>query len=437
MRTSQLCRIAAPGPLLAALALSASAPAQELSQWSQWRGPFFNGSARETGLPTHWSTTENVAWATALPGPGAGTPSVAGGRIFLTACAEDLTLQAICLDRATGEVLWQRPNGPGRDDRRRGHENSMAECSPVADASLGLACFLFGSGRLVAYDFEGEELWARDLAAEFGPLHIDWGYASSPLLYDGRLYVQVLRTGESFLLALDPKTGETIWRHVREDEAEGESEQAYTSPLPFMNGDREEILIFGADCLTSHDPATGKELWRWSNLNPGKRRNYRAVANALVGPEGFIYVVQPQSNPLHALQVKGDVVEEKWVWQRPTPDVMTPLLYEGRLYVTDGKRRRRMACLNPITGEALWEADLETHTFIRASATGADGKIYMIDADGLVLVLAAGDEFRVISTIDMDSYPSRSNIVADGGQLLIRTAEHLYCIGREEKPATP
>ncbi len=417
----------------AGLTFAVGAAGQELSQWSQWRGPFFNGSARASGLPTHWSATENVAWKTPLPGPGAGTPSVAGDRVFLTACAPDLTLQAICLDRRTGEILWQRPNGAGREDRRRGHENSMAECSPVADAEAGLVCFAFGNGRLVAYDFKGEELWARELVEEYGAMQIGWGYASSPLLYDGRIYVQALRRGESYVMAVEPKTGETIWRQVREHDAVSESVEAYTSPLPFVNGDRKEILIFGADCLTSHDPATGKELWRWSNLNPAKRRNYRAVANALVGPEGFIYVVQPQNNPMHALQVKGDVVEEKWVWERPTPDVMTPLLYEGRLYVADGKRRRRMACLDPITGEAIWESDFETHTFVRASATGADGKIYMIDADGLVVVLAAGDEFKVLASIDMESYPSRSNIVVDGNQLLIRTAEHLYCIGGTEQ----
>jgi len=427
MRNSRLSSVACA----VALCVVSEASAQELSQWSQWRGPYFNGSAKASNLPTQWSTTENIAWKTELPGPGAGTPSVAGDRIFLTACAEDLTLQAICLDRRSGEILWRRSNGPGREDRRRGNENSFAECSPVADAQLGIACFLFGNGRLVGYDFEGKELWTRDLVEEFGELRVGWGYASSPLLYEGRVYVQVLRTGESFVMAVHPKSGETIWRQVRLDEAVSESVEAYTSPLPFVNGDRKEILIFGADCLTSHDPATGKEYWRWSNLNPGKRRNYRAVANALVGPEGFIYVVEPQNNPLHALQVKGDEVKEVWTLDSPTPDVMTPLLYDGRLYVTDGKRRRRMVCLKPTTGENIWAAELETHTFIRASATAADGKIYMIDADGLVLVLAAGDEFRVISSIDMDSYPSRSNIVIDDNQLLIRTAEHLYCIGRQ------
>lgn len=425
-------------PLSALLALALvstanpPASAQSLSQWSQWRGPNFNGTADATDLPTQWSTTENVAWVTDMPGQGAATPIVAGNRVFLTACNDELTLLAIGLDRATGQILWQRPNGSGQSARRRGYENTLAECSPVADTQLGVVCFLFGNGRLAAYDFDGDELWARDLVEEYGAFRIGWAYASSPLLYDGRIYVQVLRNGESYLLAVEPKTGETLWRHVREDDAIGESEEAYTTPIPFINGDRKEILVLGADCLTAHDPATGKEYWRWSGLNPRKARNYRAIANTLVGNHGFIYVVEPQNNPLHALQVKGDEVKEVWTLDRPTPDVMTPLLYKDRLYVTDGKRRRKMVCLNPSTGDNIWESELETPTFIRASASAGDDKIYLMDAEGFVLVLAAGDEFKVISTIELNSYPSRSSIVIDDNQLLIRTAEHLYCIGKRD-----
>ncbi|MCC6908066.1 MAG: PQQ-binding-like beta-propeller repeat protein [Phycisphaerales bacterium] len=431
-------RVASLLALLLALS-SSSLHAQVLEQWSQWRGPRFNGSADAANLPTSWSTTENVVWATPLPGPGAATPSVAGDRIFLTAfSAEDSMLLAIAVDRQSGKVLWQRPNGPGRESRQRGYENMFAECSPAADAGLGVACFMFGNGRLAGYNFDGDELWARDLAAEFGKLKIDWGYASSPLLWGGRLYVQVIRTGESYILAVEPKTGETIWRHIREDDARSESEQAYTSPVPFVNGDREEILILGADCLTSHDPATGKEFWRWSGLNPRQARNYRAITNTLVGSDGFIYVTEPQNNALHALQVKGDEVSEVWTLDRPTPDVMTPLLYKDRLYVSDGKRRRKMVCLNPATGERLWESELDTHAFIRASATAGDDKIYLIDAEGFCVVLEAGDAYKVIATSELDSYPCRSNIVIDNNQLLIRTADRLYCIGNvpAEEPRT-
>ncbi len=421
---------------LACAIIARHAGAQPPAQWSQWRGPHFNGSADATNLPTTWSKTENIAWVTSLPGPSAATPSVTGDHLFLTACAEDgLTLMALALDRATGRILWQRPNGPGRDSRQRGYENTFAECSPVADAELDVACFLFGNGRLAGYNFKGDELWARDLIEEFGAFQNDWGYASSPLLYDGRIYVQVLRSGESYILAVEPKTGETIWRHVREDDARSESEQAYTSPVPFLNGERKEILILGADCLTAHDPATGKEYWRWSGLNPRKARNYRCITNTLVGNDGFIYVTEPQNNALHALQVKGDDVTEVWTLDRPTPDVMTPLLYKDRLYVSDGRRRRKMVCLNPTTGEHIWESDLDTHTFIRASATAGDGKIYLIDAEGFVTILEAGDEYKVVSTIEMDSYPCRSNIVIDNNQLLIRTSDSLYCIGKQAEDA--
>ncbi|MCZ7597278.1 MAG: PQQ-like beta-propeller repeat protein [Gammaproteobacteria bacterium] len=146
----------------------------------------------------------------------------------------------------------------------------MAECSPVADAALGLACFL-GSGRLCCVRLRGRGTLGQDLAAEFRPAAHRLGIRLQPAAsHEGRLYIQVVRTGESFLLALIRKSGETIWRHVREDEAESESEQAYHFAAAFRERRSQEILVFGADCLTSHDPATGKELWRLVESQPGQ-----------------------------------------------------------------------------------------------------------------------------------------------------------------------
>lgn len=397
--------------------------------WTHWRGPNFDGSVEATGLPTTWGEGENVVWSTELPGQSAATPVVAGGRVFLTALGEvDEALVALCIDRASGEVLWDRVVGKGRapSGRSRGRENTMAACSPVADDER--AIFPFGTGDLVAFDHEGEELWARNLVQDYGEFVINWGYASSPLLFEGTLYVQVLHGGESYFMGIDPATGENRWRHVRPEQANRESKEAYTSPIPFDNGGRTEILVLGADCLTGHDPKTGVELWRWCGNNPRNRPNFRTVSNPVATGDGRVVVTSPQHNPMHGLQVSGTKVEEVWTFERPTPDSSTPLSYRGRLYAVDG-RNQRMVCLRPETGELVWQAELDTETFLRSSPTGADGKVYVVGAEGTVLVIEAGDEFRLLGRVAMGSYPSRSSVVVDGGQLLIRTAAALHCIG--------
>jgi outer membrane protein assembly factor BamB len=417
---------------IAASALIATLGARAVGDWPQWRGPSFDGSAEAEGLPVEWSVTDNVAWKTELPGQSAATPVVFGERVFVSSIDDyEGKLLALCVDRGTGEVVWDRMVGQGRvpSERSRGRENSFAACSPVTDGER--VCFLYGTGDLVAFDYAGKELWKRALLGASERFNIQWGYASSPLLLDGLLYVQVLqRDAESYLLALDAATGEDAWKHARPDEARAESQEAYTTPIPFDNAGRPEILIVGGDCVSGHDPKTGAEYWRWCGLNPGDRPNFRIVSSAVAGAGGLLFVTSPQHNPMHGLRVNGDDVEEAWTFAKPSPDSTTPLVYDGLLYAVDG-RRQAIVCLRPETGELVWQGELETASFIRASPTGADGKIYVMDAEGNVVVLKAGEQFEILSRVAMDSYPSRSTIVVDDGQLLIRTADTLYCIGAE------
>ena len=417
-----------------------AAEATEGEDWPHWRGPLYNGSspASETdgGYPTDWSPSENVRWKTELPGPSAATPIVSGDYVFLTAFETDSeTVYAIALNRTDGKLRWKRRCGRGQlpSPRSRGRENTLAAPSPVTDGEV--VCFLFGNGLLSGFDYAGDELWRIELVEDGEKFSIGWGYAASPLLFGGRLYVPVLQRGASYLLAVDPKTGETLWKHMRENSARAESQEAYTTPIPFENHfegkSRSEILVLGADCLTSHDPETGAEYWRWCGLNPQDRGNFRTVSSPVVGEDGMIFVTSPQHNPMHGLRVVGDEVEKVWEFQRPTPDSTTPLYYGGRLYAVDG-RNQRLVCLDPATGVAHWIAELETPSFLRASPTGVDGKIYVMDAEGTVVVIAAEesvDGYRELGRIPMESYPSRSTPVPHGGELLLRTAEHLFCIG--------
>src|SRR5436190_9853111 len=202
-------------PMFRTLALAFTLPlAVHAADWPQWRGPAFNGTSPDKNLPAEW-TNENIKWQTPLPGFSGATPVISGDTIFLTSPDANKNLLLFCLDRKDGKVRWQKEVVTGGNvDKGRGN---MASPSPVTDGKAVYA--LFGTGHLAAYDFAGKELWQRDLGKDYGKFAIMWIYGSSPLLYDGKLFVQVLQRSpapadypglagaagdrESYLLALD------------------------------------------------------------------------------------------------------------------------------------------------------------------------------------------------------------------------------------------
>ena len=191
--------------VLAVAALASVAAVASADNWPQWRGPDLNGASRETGLPVKWSTTENVAWKLPMPAWSGSTPIIWKDRIFLNV-AEGDNLELWAVDRKEGTVLWKRPLGGGNVKLRK---QNMSSPSPATDGQS--VWVMTGTGIFKAFDFAGKELWARDIQKDYGSFGLNWGYASSPLLYDGALYVQVLhgmKTDDpSYVMRVDPKTG--------------------------------------------------------------------------------------------------------------------------------------------------------------------------------------------------------------------------------------
>jgi outer membrane protein assembly factor BamB len=425
--------------LALALALAVAARAEN---WPQWRGPFFNGSTTETGLPSQWSKTNNVAWAAALPGFSGATPVIWEDSVFVSSPDPQRNLLLICLERKTGQARWQKVVAAG--DREKGR-NNMASPSPVTD---GQSVFvLFGTGDLAAFDFSGKEVWRRQLASEYGRFAINWLYGSSPMLCGGRLYVEVIQSTppdgvsqarddtacpDSFLLCLDPATGRNLWRHVRPTDAVSEAQEAYTTPIPWEGTSGAEILVVGGNYVTAHSPATGQEIWRCGGLNAGGQRFWRVVPSPVVA-DGMIIACGPKHDPVLGIRDggKGLVTDTELAWQfKEFPsDCVTPLFYRNNLYVLDGDRQM-MTCLDPKTGRKKWQGNLGLREIFRASPTGADGRIYCLGENGTAVVLEAGEEFKILSTIPMGEAPVRSSIAAARGQLFIRTAQHLYCVGK-------
>jgi outer membrane protein assembly factor BamB len=320
--------------------------------------------------------------------------------------------------------------------------NNLASCSAVTDGQRVYA--LFGTSDLAAFDFKGTEIWKIRLREAFGGFAHMFLYGASPLLAEGRLYVPLLQRNpptyghavdqkperKSWLVCLDPATGNVLWSHERKTDAREEAMEAYTTPFPFVGAQGMELILVGADCVTAHRPGDGEEVWRYAGLNRTKNPGGRIVPSAVASP-GVIFAIGPKREQLVALRSGGSGLmgEERVVWrtEQNIPDVPTPLFYQGRLFVLDGDRQV-LTCYEPESGRQVWQGRLGIREIFYSSPTGADGKIYCLSEAGTLLVLSAGERHEVLSSVTFGEGPCMSSVVVSGGCLFIRTAEHLHCL---------
>ena len=426
--------------------------------WPNWRGPFYNGSAIANDLPTKFSPTENVRWKLSLPGPAGSTPIVFGDHVLLTSFdSKSGKVLGIALDRTTGKILWQHDLGKGKSETTPGMENYMACPSPVTDGKI--IVFHTGRGELVALDYLGNLNWRTNIQRTYGDFNYMWGYSSSPLLLEGRLFIQILHRDEpypeqqvaklnpdSLFVALDASTGKELYCHLRPTDAIGETREAYSTPIPRQLNGETEIVVLGGDYVTAHKPETGQELWRYGDWNPGKKTFWRTVpCPVVVG--NFVLTSAPHYGPVSAVDLSGESPHVRWSFEKRTTDTPTPLVYKNRLYILHG-RRRELTCLDLESGRVLRQSRLPGQRYLRSSPTAADGKIFLMDVDGDVLVCAAHTgqegtdqqasqqsdrevpEFELLQHTRFGGYPARSTIAIAHNQLFIRTSEAIYCIGK-------
>ncbi|MCR9246924.1 MAG: PQQ-like beta-propeller repeat protein [bacterium] len=466
---------------LSAALLTVPVAAQD---WPGWRGPAYNGTASASGLPTDFSPEKRVRWALDLPGPGASTPIVVGNRVFLSSTdVKRDRLMAMCIDRTSGEVRWSHDAGSGFKDletatriaRIDWTKTTYASPSPVTDGERVI--FFFGNGDLVGYDLDGSELWRRNIQQEYGKFAFNWTFSASPTLFDGTLYLPVLqrdvpivrkrrgggrsRVGsgggkpaakkpaaeeakpkpiESFILAMDPATGKTRYKHVRPSPAKVESLESYTSLVPFKptNG-KQQMLLVGGDVLTGHDPKTGEELWRWGTWNEGHRERFWRLVPTVVTGEGMALVCAPKKAPVYAIKLGADGMpaETPLAWRsegRRNPvssDVPTPAFFDGHFYVLSDVRSA-LSKVRARDGEVIWTSALPKDHRWRSSPTVADGKVWLMNHNGLVVVVdaAGGDVVHQVAMAGEDDDYIRSSLVVAHDSLFVRTNFKLFCIGQ-------
>ena len=411
---------------LACTIMIAAAGAARGGNWPQWRGPHLNGTSDERNLPVKWTAEENVAWKLPLPGLSGSTPIVWNERVFLSV-AEGDDLFLWCVDRRQGKPLWKQQFGGGNVKMRK---HNMSSPSPVTDGKHVWA--MTGTGLLKAFDFAGKEIWSRDIQKDYGAFGLQWGYASSPLLHEDSLYVQVLhgmKTDEpSYVLRINKASGKTLWKVERPTEAIRESPDSYTTPALLRYGKTTEIVITGGDVVTGHDPATGKELWRGKGLNPENAPFYRIVASP-IALDGVIYA-PTRVKPLLAFRAggRGDVTSTHLLWSTPNgPDVPTPVTDGKYFYIINDKGI--VYCLDAKTGKEVYGQQRVKPGTYSASPVLADGKIYITSEDGLTSVIKAGPQFEVLAENALGEYTLSSPAIS-GGQIFIKTSAALYCIGK-------
>ena len=409
--------------------------------WPQWRGPQRNGISTATSIPVEWSSENNVAWRAPMPGQGGATPAVWGDSMFVTSAdGDDLVL--LCLDSRNGAERWRRTVTSGNQDARAGEGNS-ASPSPSTDGQH--VWVFFSTGVLACYDFQGEEQWKFDVGERFGKIDIQFGMASTPLLVDNHLYLQLIhgvlnrgddrRSGQ--VIKLDKLSGKTVWVQERITQAGFECKQSYASPVLYDDGQQRFVIAHGADCTTGHSLDTGEELWRLSGLNGPSDINtryddtFRFVASPAVAP-GWIIVPTAKAGPLVALrvndQLKGDVSSNPAVlrWHlSETPDVSIPLIVDDLVYLLhkDGK----LQCVELATGKELYHQ--RTHTVQhRSSPVYADGRIYFCGKDGVCTVVKAGRDFEILAENEMNGEPITASPIIANDTLFLRTYAAVYAI---------
>jgi outer membrane protein assembly factor BamB len=408
--------------------------------WPQWRGPAGTGVCDERNLPVFWNEGRSIAWKCELPQWGTSTPAIWGNAIFLTSHTKDNELQIVRINKTSGKIEWTRDVGSGEAVRKtpekRGQQKfhdlqNLASPSPVTDGKTVVVHF--GNGDLAAYDFDGQQLWKRNLQDDYGAYTIWWGHANSPVLHGGLVISACMQDSladlrdkpvESYLVAHDLRTGKERWKVVRTTKAKSEECDAYTTPVLVRRGERQELIVMGGNQLDAYDPATGKQLWYLEGLVGGRTVTGPVVADDCVlatrGMKKELVCVKPTHD--------GELSARDVAWEAKagTPDTCCPVVSNGLVFtITDDGIAK---CYDLPTGHVQWTERLKGN--YKASPIAAEARVYFLSTDGLCTVVSASSRFDKLTENKLDDEFIASPAASDG-KLYLRGKKSLYCISRD------
>lgn len=388
-------------------------------EWNRFRGPNGTGVSDATSVPTHW-TRSDYNWVIDLPGIGHSSPISWGSRLFVTSAddqAKTRTLQ--CFDVANGKEIWRKDIAfkPYKQQKN----NSFASSTPAADEDhVYVLWHSKVSSPLIAYDHAGNEVWEYDL----GPYLHGQGGATSPIVYQESIFVAHDHKDESFLVAIDRMTGNEKWKIPRKGER-----ACYGTPCLNTPQDRPAEVIFSHcyEGIVGVDPNTGHQNWHIDVFGRASQRalgspviagDFVVASSGGVGGERQVVVVKPR------LSGEKIEVEEAYRVVRQAPHIPTPLVYKDWMFLWNDSGIA--TCVDYETGEVIWQKRVGGNFY--SSPICIDGKIYCVDLDGEVIVIAASDEYELLARNSLD-YPSRATPSVSHGALIIRTESKLISIG--------
>ncbi|MEN8117852.1 MAG: PQQ-binding-like beta-propeller repeat protein [Bacteroidota bacterium] len=419
----------------------ASSQNQVTNNWAQWRGPLGTGAAIKGNPPVEFSETKNLKWKTEIPGKGHATPIVWEDKIIVLSAVETSekakieskedgnnrswmnpsstefihNFKVFCVNRSSGKIIWEKiviKEHPLESTHELG---SWASNSPVTDGEFIYA--YFGSRGLYCLDFDGNILWKRD----FGQMekHASFGEGASPYLYGDKIFVQWDHEGDSYLYAIDKKTGKDIWTLERDERT------SWSTPFVVEANGRTQVITSATTNIRSNDFETGELLWTSTGLT-------RNVIPVPVYGDGMLYLTSGfRGAALQAIDLskaKGDIAQTDaivWRYDENTPYTPNPVLMDGKLYflrVNNGY----LTCLNSKDGTVYYAKEkLEGISTLFSSPTGVDNRLY-IAAKDICLVVKAGEKFEILSSNNLDDNFHASPVVVDN-QLILRGFKSLYC----------
>jgi len=435
--------------------LPATFAADATDSWPQWRGPLARGVSTAATPATEWSESKNVRWKTALPGSGTATPVVWQDRVFiLTAIkvpssesetskpeaepaepasgasggrprgggmtaekpTEKYKFVVLCLNRANGDMLWQRTAVETVPHESHHRDHGFASASPVTDGEHVYA--YFGSRGLYCYDMEGNLKWSKD----FGDMRTrnSFGEGSSPALFGDTIIVNWDDEQEDdFIVALDKRTGEQRWKTPRNEST------SWSTPVVVTHATQPQVVVNGRT-TRSYDLKTGVELWNCGGQTANPIPSVVTDQGILIAMSGF------RGNAIFAIKLGStgtldDTDAVIWSHKKSTPYVPSPLLVEGLLYFISGNNGM-LSCFDAATGKAHYEAERLSGIFgIYASPVAANDKVYVLGREGVCLVLKQGPTLEVLASNKLDDKTDASIALA-GKDLFIRGHQNLYCI---------
>ena len=391
-------------------------------RWERWRGPLQNGHSLENNLPLNW-TDEDVSWKTDLPGEGQSSPIIWDDRIFLTSALERGKQRLVlALDRNSGKILWQQVAWKG-DPEPIHKMNGWASATPVTDGERVYA--FFGRGGLHCYTIEGKHVWTRDL----GRFESPWGTAACPVIVGDLLIQNCDADEDAYIIALDKKTGKTIWKTKRPNH------RGWSTPILYEDKQFRELVINGHTGMQAYDPDTGKELWYCSGL---KGRGTPTVTTS----EGILFTICGLT-PSNIYGVKpggkGDVSKKNRVWEtrrRSGRDLPSPIIIGKFILIMNMKGI--LTGYDTQSGTELWTARIGGN--YSATPISYAGHALFISERGETVFIKPTKSEPIITSRNRltsgDEEIFRSSITPSLGQLFIRSTQVLYCIGSLQKTDT-